>query len=393
MSWSCLRRIATRLVPILIVSLLVAGQANACAVCLKGITITPGQKLDAATDVVLVLPLDDSERFQVIEVIKGDGVVGTIVSQSDLVAASIEMSLDGPLKDQDVPRTVGTMPLLLIRDKASREWASLGAIDANYAEWLRRLVATYSVERGRSVASSSGLAALVASGSAGVDWNARLLLVADEFESSSPLVAEIAYGELARSPYAAISSLSTKLETEKIVGWINDPNLVARRPGYTLLMGLAGGRAESDQLEKHIAAALDTRASTDLAAMLTADIELRGPSRVEWIEKTFFDDRRRTLPEIEAALQALSVHGQADTSISRARVVQSYHHFIRARRPMAGFVAMELADWGEWGFAAEYADILRTKSVKDPAGEFAILSYLRQNPAQSSMASQNDQPN
>ncbi|MGO4834449.1 hypothetical protein AB4144_19510, partial [Rhizobiaceae sp. 2RAB30] len=79
-------------------------------------------------------------------------------------------------------------------------------------------------------------------------------------------------------------------------------------------------------------------------------------------------------------------HGQADATVSRERVVEAYRQFIRLRRPMAGFVAMELADWEAWEATADYVDIIRSKAVKDPAGEFAILHYLRQSPVMAAQA-------
>jgi hypothetical protein len=50
--------------------LVFAGQAQACAICLSGITITPGQRLDAADQVVIAVRLANTEQFRVIEVVK-----------------------------------------------------------------------------------------------------------------------------------------------------------------------------------------------------------------------------------------------------------------------------------------------------------------------------------
>jgi hypothetical protein len=47
-------------------------------------------------------------------------------------------------------------------------------------------------------------------------------------------------------------------------------------------------------------------------------------------------------------LLALSVHGGANGAVPRERVIQAYGLFIRERKPMAGFVALELADWEYW---------------------------------------------
>ena len=44
---------------------------------------------------------------------------------------------------------------------------------------------------------------------------------------------------------------------------------------------------------------------------------------------------------------------------------------------MAGFVAQQLADWNCWDVATEYAALLRSNAIKDPASEFAIVNYLQ----------------
>lgn len=366
-----------------LVALLVAfgGEARACAVCLSGITITPGQKLDSADYAVLALPQADQGHFRVIEVIKGDVAADTTIAQPGLSARTTEpvMSLDGPIPHQGASQTFSGKPLLLVRDAVSEEWRSVGEIDAGYADWLRQLATTSHGKKSRPTRSWPPLAS-IGLDLMDVEWHERLAAVVPHLESGEPLVAEIAYGELARAPYSAIQALKPRLDSTKIATWINDPRLDSRLAGYTLLMGVAGGPVETDELEQRINSAQVTDNSSNLSAMLVADLELRGPSRVEWLEQRYFADRRRTLLEIEAALLALSVHGQANTTLSRARVIEAYRYFIRMRRPMAGFVATELADWGAWEVTADYVDIIRSKAVKDPAGEFAILSYLHESP-------------
>jgi hypothetical protein len=116
---------------------------------------------------------------------------------------------------------------------------------------------------------------------------------------------------------------------------------------------------------------------TNLAAMLTADLELRGPSSIEWIETMYFADRGRSLPEIEAALLALAVHGDTDRSVPRARVIQGYRFFMQQHPPMAGFVVSKFADWGYWDAAPEYAALIESNPNMDPASKLAIERYLQ----------------
>jgi hypothetical protein len=153
-----------------------------------------------------------------------------------------------------------------------------------------------------------------------------------------------------------------------------------------LLLGIAGGPENAVELEQRIDAALLARDATNLSAMIAADLELRGPSRVGWLETTYFADRQRTLPEIDAALLALSVHGEANAAVPRERVIEAYRYFIKVRKPMAGFVAMELASWEAWDATADFVEIIRSKAVKDPAGQFAIVSYLKSSPLTAKLA-------
>jgi hypothetical protein len=83
------------------------------------------------------------------------------------------------------------------------------------------------------------------------------------------------------------------------------------------------------------------------------------------------------MPEIEAALLALDVHGDANRTVPRERVIQAYRAFIRERPPMAGFVALQLADWDYWDAATEYAVLLKSNTIADPASEFAVVNYLQ----------------
>jgi hypothetical protein len=162
------------------------------------------------------------------------------------------------------------------------------------------------------------------------------------------------------------------------VTWLSDPKLTARHAVYTLLLGFVGGAAEAARLEQRVEASWNGHDATDLAAMIGANLELRGPSRVAWIEAMYFADRSRTMPEIDAALLALNVHGNTDRAVPRARVIEAYRVFIRQRPQMAGFVASRLADWSYWDAAPEYATLLRSQVIKDQGSELAVASYLQQ---------------
>ena len=332
--------------------------AAACAICFSGIKVTIGQKIDSSAEVVLAQPTDESGRYRIVEVIKG--------KVDDRI---IDMVMSTP----DRSRTY-----LVLRNPLSTRWESQGAIGVEYADWLKKIAVPVTgrpAVRVNSLELSPLRKTLTTA-----EWLDRVAVAAVNLETTDPLAAEIAYGEISRAPYGVLRSLKTRIEAKRVSSWVNDPNLVSRRATYTLLLGIVGGSDDAAALEQRLDLARSAKDADNLSAMLAADLELRGQDRVAWVEKVYLTDPQRALAEIEAALLALSVQGEADATIPRELVIKAYRSFILARKPMAGFVAMELADWGAWEVTADYIDIIKSKSVKDPAGEFAILSYLNRSP-------------
>lgn len=323
--------------------------AYACPLCLGGVLFAPGQQLDVAEQAVLAAPATKGTRWRISAVAKGHAVAGQVIAE--------------PVDGADPAAIRAGRPLLLLRHEQWPRWSSVGSIGVEYAGWLRQLAAT-----GPGTDRSD------------VDWRARVALVAPYLESPEPLAAEIAYGEIARAPYGALRSLKARLDAATIARWLDDPKLAARRPAYTLLLGIAGGPADAERLERRLDAAWASRAATNLGAMLAADLELRGPSRVAWIETKYLADRGRTMPEIAAALQALGEHGDENGAVPRARVIQAFLVLIKERKPMAGLVAAHLAEWEYWDPVPEYAALLASNGGLDPASRGAIVSYLERCP-------------
>jgi hypothetical protein len=114
---------------------------------------------------------------------------------------------------------------------------------------------------------------------------------------------------------------------------------VSRQAAYTLLLGFCrrAGRCcaaraaprSRAQLPRHNEPRRDDG----------SDLELRGPSRVGWVESMYFADRGRTMPEIEAALLALNVHGDANRTVpARAcdRSLSGFHQGAPANGRLRG---------------------------------------------------------
>ena len=160
-----------------------------------------------------------------------------------------------------------------------------------------------------------------------------------------------------------------------------DPELAGRHRLYLLLLGVAGNARDAAALEQRLEAAWKSGDATNLASMLAADLELRGAARMTWVEERYLRDRARSTPEIEAALLALSVHGNANSVIPRERVIQSYRMFMKEHQEIAGYVAQDLAAWQYWDAVTEYVALMQSDVRQQFPSRLAIIAYLRQSPS------------
>lgn len=339
------------------------GSAAACAICLSAVSVSLAEEIDATDRAVLAVP--DGDGLRVLAVLKGDGAVGAVIAADALVPAP-------------TPPETGRA-LLLLHNALAGTWKTIGAARPENAGWLREIASAPPLEGDEDHVVAAGPALEV-----------RLALAVPRFEDTDPMVAELAHDQIARAPYAALAGLADTLDAAALRGFIAAPGSMARRPSYILLLGLAGDGGDAAAIDERLAIARQRQDATDLAALLTADMELRGLERVAWVEAIYLADKRRSLPEVEAALTALSIQGEADTTVPRAKVVAAFRRFIRARPAMAGFVAPELTHWQAWEASPDYAALVETGAVTDPAEEFAILTYLQQSPDPAAKAALTD---
>ena len=348
------------------------GDAFACAICLSAMSVSTGQKLDASDQVALATSLSAGRQFQLAETIKGD------VSLGSTVEASANHS-------QLPPPEAGKL-YLIARNGMSGRWTNYGLVKRESAAWLREILKT---NDGRAKASRHAwpLVSTVQALPDTTNWSDRIGLITPYLENNDPLVAEIAFGELSRAPYESLRGLKSAIDTGKVRRWIDDPALEERHDAYLLLLGVAGGPDDAAMMEQRLVATRSSHDASHVAAMLAADLELRGASRLAWIEDNYLLDQGRSLPEIEATLLALNVHGGASGDVvPQQKVVDAYRHFIRARKPMAGFVATYLSDWKAWDAVPDYIEVLRSNAVTDPAEQFAIVVYLKDSPSAEAQA-------
>jgi len=322
--------------------------AVACPLCMGAYQSSAGQKLVEMRRAVLASRTADG-GYRVVEVIKGERPTGGSIA-ADVVSLK--------------PATAGsTSTLLLVSNEGWSTWISVGAVPVAHAGMLRKIAAGK-----RSTEMDAD------------EWRQRVSRVLPYLENPEPLIAEIAYGELAAAPYRALLTAKPRLSAPAIRGWLADPKLAARQPNYLLLLGIAGDTRDALQIERRLDAALLAGDPTNVGSLIAADLQLSGSGRMAWVDERYLLDKKRSTLEVEAALLALSVHGSANTAISRERVIASYRRFMQARPDIAGYVARDFAAWDYWDAVPEYVALMKSNVRQQYPSRLAVAEYLRHSP-------------
>jgi hypothetical protein len=326
---------------------LLSAVTTACPLCMGGGVQSPAHDLADLSQAVLATPAADGKSYRVVDVIKGARPEGDRVT--DVII-------------RDPASLKGGKPLLLVRDEAWPMWASLGVVGAGDAVVLRAV--------GTKDPADADLDG----------WRARVDALLPHLESAEPLLAEMAHDEFTHAPYAALRPAKPHLNAAAIRRWLAAPRLAMRQPLYLLLLGVAGDGTDAAWLEQRLAGASLVHDATNLGPMLAADLELRGPSRMPWIEATYLRDRGRSKAEMDAALLALSVQGNTNGVIPRERIVEAYRVFMSEHKEIAGLVAQDLASWQYWNAVPDYVALMKSGVRQQYASHAAIVAYLRQSP-------------
>ena len=162
------------------------------------------------------------------------------------------------------------------------------------------------------------------------------------------LLAKAAAAELSSVSYGALVAMRERLDAAKVRAALEYPAAGDRRALWYTLLGVCGDEGDAAAIRETMASMWQTKGWKNLPALLTAYLELRGEAGVDEVERLYFRDRGRTLPEVEAAILALRVHGDAEGAVSRERAVASFQTFFEDREPLVFLIVPDLARWEDW---------------------------------------------
>jgi hypothetical protein len=200
-----------------------ASPALACPVC-EGTgarVLTLVQNLADSDIAVVAQPTEAPRRFRITFVIKGQALVDQPVQ----------------ILAEDMPWNGfnGVGGIVLARHAFMRRWKPVGMMASGREDWLLALA-----RMRRTAQMTPG------------EWVERVRFFAPQLDDPEPLIAETAYLEVARAPYAAMVELRGSLTTSRVESWL----LSARADRRALPMLLAGILGSKDLVAASLRTAL-----------------------------------------------------------------------------------------------------------------------------------------
>lgn len=236
----------------------------------------------------------------------------------------------------------------------------------------------------------------------------RLRFFLQYMEHPDPLLAQDAYDEFARAPYADLVNLKPDLNREQLVAWINDPQVgPTRRRLYLTMLGVCGTSADVEMLESLLKydyetmrpaiatlvqmmgfggsavgvplvdelAQADVRAKQQcLDALIAAYLKLRGPDGLPLIDERFLSNPQADYTQRYSAIMALRFHGEESDEIPRERLVKSLRLLLDDPE-IADQVIPDLTRWEDWEVMDRLVDMFK-KSDQDGWIRQPVISYL-----------------
>lgn len=189
-------------------------------------------------------------------------------------------------------------------------------------------------------------------------------------------LAELAFLEVARAPYATLRDLKTSVARDEIYRIIKDFFHVEWHGLYILMLGMSDRPDDIAFVRGKLNTAAKYGLTTNLAAYATALIEMTGADGVTQLAEEYFVEPGRSNAELVEIVKALSVQGTGGAVELRSAIVEAYGRLLAHHPELAGNVANDLSDWKVVRFVPRLREILNAGVGLDEASHFAIAVYL-----------------
>ncbi len=207
----------------------------------------------------------------------------------------------------------------------------------------------------------------------------RIRFFLDYLEDEESFMAFDAYDEFARTPYDDVKAIKPYMNRDKLIGWVQDPEVsINRKRLYFTLLGVCGSKEDLPLLERMIKS-VEKRDRAALDSLLACYLTLAGEAGVPLVEDRFLRDKEADYVDTYAAVAALRFHGTESDIVPVPRIVQAVR-LLLDRPEVADLVIADLARWKDWTVTDRLVDMFKNADEKTQWVRVPIIHYLRVNP-------------
>jgi hypothetical protein len=237
----------------------------------------------------------------------------------------------------------------------------------------------------------------------------RLAFFQEYLEHADPLLAQDSYDEFARAPYAELRELKPRMKHDRVVKWVQDPEVSpSRRRLYLTMLGICGSKADVPMLEAMIASDYDAmkpaleqisetaiamggplgvpmwmesvqqderRKKLGLDALVACYLILRGPDGLELVENRFLKNPKAEYTHIYSTIMALRFHGDENTGVLPKERLLGAMRLLLDNPDFADQVILDLSRWEDWSVMDRIVQMFKTSDAKGYVRQ-PVVSYL-----------------
>jgi hypothetical protein len=237
----------------------------------------------------------------------------------------------------------------------------------------------------------------------------RLEFFQEYLENADPLLAQDAYDEFGKAPYADLHALKPKMHHDLIVKWVADPEVSpSRRRLYLTMLGVCGTKEDVPLLEAMIVSDFlemkpvlvgmvangmamggpvgmpalievvqqdQGRKKLGLDALVACYLILRGPEGMELVENRFLKYPQAEYTHIYSTIMALRFHGDENTGVVPREKLLGAMRLLLKNQDFADQVILDLSRWEDWSVLEELVEMFKNSDAKGYVRQ-PVVSYL-----------------
>lgn len=204
----------------------------------------------------------------------------------------------------------------------------------------------------------------------------RLAYYQNFLEDEEGLLARDSHDEFARAPYADIKAFKDGINRQKLIAWIQSPNMPATRKRlYLMMLSVCGTESEIPMLEQ-LLRQKNRKSKAGFDSVIACYLTLTGPSGLKLVDELFLHNTNAAYIDTYATIMALRFHAVETDAIPRERILASLR-LVLNRPQMADLVIPDLARWEDWTAMDRLVETFKNVDTTSSWSRIPIINYLR----------------